>query len=142
MRIVLCFVVTCVLAVAARPLHAQSAPALPDWDRLAPAQRELLVAPVRERWNASPDNRIRMLDHAQRWHAMTPQQRAQARSGHDRFQTMTPEQREQAHAAFEHFRGMAPQEKRALRHKLRSMTPEQRNAWLKSRSRLEQPPNR
>ena len=48
---------------------AQSQPAatLPDWDKLTPQQREALIAPVRDRWNGDPDQRPRMLEHAQRY---------------------------------------------------------------------------
>lgn len=142
MRTLLKFAIPLVLLGSALPARAQVDPALPDWDHLSTAQRELIVAPTRERWNTSPDDRPRMLHHAERWRAMTPQQRAQARHGLDRFQTMTPEQREQARAAFEQFRGMAPQDRHALRQKLRAMTPEQRDAWLKSHAGAGAPPNR
>lgn len=57
------------LMLAAVPALAQSGPpnALPEWDRLTPAQRDELVAPLRERWNSEPQQRTRMLRHAQRW---------------------------------------------------------------------------
>ena len=60
---------------------AQSQPAttLPDWDKLTPQQREALIAPVRERWNGEPEERPRMLERAQRWKSMTPEQRGRAR---------------------------------------------------------------
>lgn len=142
MRNPVTFVIPLMLFASALPVHAQSEGPLPDWDHLAPTQRELLVSPLRERWNASPERRAKMLQHARHWSAMTPQQRAQARTGVDRFQTMSPEQREQARAAFERFRGMAPGDKRALRLRLRAMTPEQRAAWLQSQGSAAAPPDR
>jgi hypothetical protein len=60
--------------------QATTAP-LPTWDKLTPAQRETLIAPLRERWNAEPESRQRLLDHASRWKAMTPEQRKRARHG-------------------------------------------------------------
>ena len=69
-------------ASAAQPATApatQSAQAtMPSWEQLTPAQRETLVAPLRERWNASAGERARMFRHAERWRAMTPEQRNRA----------------------------------------------------------------
>jgi hypothetical protein len=124
------------LFAVAAPLHAQaqSTAALPDWDHLSPAQRELLIAPIRDRWNASPDARERMLGHAGRWKSMTPQQRAQARRGVERWQGMSPAERAQAQDAFKRFRQMSPADRKAMREKLRAMTPEQRREWFKSQA--------
>ncbi|MGY4515325.1 DUF3106 domain-containing protein [Lysobacter sp. HA18] len=123
------------LLLAALPSHAQSTTAaLPDWDHLTQAQRDMLIAPMRERWNASPETRQRMFGHAQRWKTMTPDQRKQARHGLAKFQDMSPAEREQARAAFERFRSMSPEDKKALREKLRGMTPDQRKTWLQSQS--------
>lgn len=123
------------LALSALPALADPKPAaLPDWDQLTPAQRELLVAPVRERWNARPADRARMLDHAQRWRTMTPEQRARARHGVDRWQGMSPEQRADARKIFERMRKLDPEQRRDLRERLKRMTPEERRAWLKSQA--------
>ncbi|WP_462115810.1 DUF3106 domain-containing protein, partial [Lysobacter xanthus] len=84
------------LLAAALPAQAQvqakSTATLPDWEHLTPAQREQLVAPLRDRWNANPDARTRMLGHAQRWSRMTPEQRGQARRGMERWQGMSPDE--------------------------------------------------
>ena len=48
---------------------------MPAWEQLDPAQREILVAPIRERWNANAAERGRMFAHARRWQEMTPEQR-------------------------------------------------------------------
>lgn len=123
------------LAVAAcLPARASDAPTLPDWSSLTPAQRELLIAPVRERWNSRPADRARMLRHAQRWNAMTPEQRANARRGVDRWQKMSPVQREEARAIFKRTRDLDPEQRRQLRERLKAMTPEQRRAWLQSQA--------
>jgi hypothetical protein len=45
------------------------AQSMPAWEQLSPTQRDLLVAPIRERWDSNPDA-LR-----QQWRAMTPQQR-------------------------------------------------------------------
>ena len=130
-RIVLVLALPALFALA--PLaHAQATPDLPDWEHLSPAQREMLIAPLRERWNTDAQARRHMWKHAERWRAMSPEQRAQARRGMSRFQDMSPQEREQARAAFERFRQLPPEQKKALREKLRSMTPEQRRDWLKT----------
>lgn len=104
---------------------------LPTWDRLTPAQRETLIAPLRERWNAEPESRQRLLDHASRWKAMTPEQRKRARHGMKRWESMSPEQREQMRALYQHMRQLPPAERDALRKQFRAMTPEQRREWVR-----------
>ncbi|TYT23144.1 DUF3106 domain-containing protein [Luteimonas viscosa] len=127
-----------VLVLATAPLAAfaqSSAPAapLPSWEQLTPAQRELLLAPVRERWNDSPPGkRQHMLEHAQRWQAMTPEQRRHARHGMKRWRDMPPEKREQARALFEHTRGLPEAERKAMIARWKAMTPEQRKAWVEA----------
>lgn len=103
---------------------------LPDWDKLTPQQREVLIAPVRERWNTDPDQRPRMLAHAQRWKDMSPDQRKQARKGMRRFEHMSPQQRQEARALFEQMKKLAPEQRKELREDWRRMTPEQRRAWV------------
>ena len=121
---------------------AQSAPApsLPDWDKLTPQQREALVAPVRERWNADPGERARMLEHAQRWKSMTPEQRKQARKGMRRFEDMNPRQREEARVLFLRMKELPPEQRRKLREDWKNMTPEQRHAWIQKNAPKETKP--
>ncbi len=121
---------------------AQSTPAssLPDWDKLTPQQREALVAPVRERWNADPGERRRMLEHAQRWKTMTPDQRKQARKGMRRFEEMNPRQREEARVLFSHMKELPPEQRRKLREDWKNMTPEQRRAWIQKNAPKETKP--
>ena len=110
--------------------QSASAPSLPEWDKLTPQQREALVAPVRERWNADPGERARMLEHAQRWKSMTPEQRKQARKGMRRFEDMNPRQREEARVLFLRMKELPPEQRRKLREDWKSMTPEQRHTWI------------
>ena len=119
---------TAVAGDQARPAAA----AMPAWEQLSPAQRELLVAPIRERWNANPDERARMYEHAQGWQSMTPEQRARARHGMHRWERMDPERREQMRALFEKMRAMSPEQRKALRDQWRAMSPEQRRAWVQA----------
>lgn len=132
------FAIPLVLAGLLTPLaHAAageqpSATPLPAWEQLTPAQRETLVAPLRERWNAEPESRHRMLDHASRWQAMTPEQRKRARHGMHRWQEMRPEQREEMRALFAKMRALDPEGRAALKAKWRQMTPEQRADWVKA----------
>lgn len=119
------------LLLTALPLaHAQDA--LPAWERLTLAQREELIAPLRERWNAAPPaQRQRMLQHARRWAQMTPEQRQRAQHGMQRWKRMSPEERQAARAAFERARALPPEQRKALMQRLRQMTPEQRQQWLR-----------
>ena len=118
----------CAPALAADP----AATALPAWEQLTPAQREQLIAPLRERWNAEPAQRARMLAHAQRWQQLTPEQRQRAHRGVDRWQHMAPEQREQMRAVFAHVRGLPDAERRAFMARWKTMTAEQKRAWVQA----------
>ncbi len=124
------------MASAQRPppphRQAQHAPQPPEWERLSPAQREAIVAVVRERWNSNPRERGRMLQHAERWQRMTPEQRRSAEEGKRRWDRMSPQQRKEARAAFERGRGLPPAERAELRERLKAMTPEERREWLRT----------
>lgn len=111
---------------------AQNAATPPEWDKLTPQQREALIAPVRERWNREPEERTRMLERAQRWQSMTPEQRAQARHGMKRFERMDAEQRRQARALYEQMMRLTPDQRRELREQWKTMTPAQREDWMRT----------
>ena len=114
---------------SARPEASQAA-TLPAWDQLTTEQREALIAPVRERWDAAPQDRARILEHARRWQSMPAEERERARRGVRRFEDMDPQQRRQARVIFMHTRGMNAEESRAFRERWSKMTPEQRQQWL------------
>lgn len=122
------------LLLAAVPALAStpSETTLPTWDKLTPAQREQLIAPVRERWNDQPEARERMLSHAKRWQELTPEQRQRARHGMHRWEKMSPEKRAEMRALFAKMRTMEPTEREALKAKWRQMTPQQRQDWVKA----------
>lgn len=105
---------------------------LPSWDQLSQAQREQLIAPMRDRWNNSPDERQRMFERARRWQQMTPDERKEARQGMKRWESMDPEERVQMRALFAQMRGLDDNARRALKEKWRTMTPEQRRAWVQA----------
>jgi hypothetical protein len=131
MRKILPVLLPVLLSVPVAAFARQAEAPLPDWDRLTPQQRELLIAPVRDRWNEStPEQRQRMLDHARRWETMTPEQRERARRGHERWRHMSPEGREQARVLFHHMRNLPEAERKALVERWKAMTPEQRKAWI------------
>ena len=70
---------TALLAAPALALAQDARPdALPAWDQLTPAQRKLLIAPMRDRWNREPERRPQMLEFAKRWQSMPPPQRDRA----------------------------------------------------------------
>lgn len=122
------------LALAPTTALAQEvkADAMPAWDQLTPAQRELLIAPVRDRWNREPEKRERFMEYAKRWKAMPQPQRERARHGMQRWEGMTPEQREQARALFHAVRGLDKDARGEFMEKWRQMTPQQRTDWVKT----------
>lgn len=116
---------------APAPEGASSAnPAMPAWEQLTPQQRELLIGPVRERWNESPQRRTSIYRHAQRWQSMTPDQRDEARRGKQRWDHMDPRQRADARVLFGMMRGLPADQRTALRAQWKTMTPEQRRGWI------------
>ena len=134
------------LALAPLSAFAQQPPAaaaLPAWDQLSAEQRELLLGPVRDRWNRSaPEDRRDMLDHARRWQSMTPEQREHARHGMKRWRGMPPEKREEARALFEHIRPLPDAERKAMLERWKAMTPEQRKAWVEAHPPKDPPKSR
>ena len=122
------------LALAPTTALAQEAKAdaMPAWDQLTPAQRELLIAPVRDRWNREPEKRERFMEYAKRWKAMPQPQRERARHGMQRWEGMTPEQREQARALVHAVRGLDKDARGEFMEKWRQMTPQQRTDWVKT----------
>jgi hypothetical protein len=126
-----------VLALALLPAlaFAQAAPTptqYPQWDELTPAQRDALITPLRERWNANPDERARMIERAQRWTTMPRDQRDRARHGMQRWEHMSPEKRDEARALFHVMRGMPKEERKAFLAEWRQKSPQQRAEWLKA----------
>jgi|SRR6478672_10170685 len=126
-----------ILALALWPAlaFAQASPgatAYPEWDQLTPAQREALIAPLRERWNSNPDERMRMVERAQRWKTMPRDQRDHARHGMQRWEGMSPEQRVEARALFHAMRGLEKEQRKAFMAQWRKKTPQQRAEWLKA----------
>jgi len=118
-------------AIAGEPAATPQA-TLPDWEHLTPAQRELLLAPLRERWNANPAERARMLRHAQHWQSMDPAQRRRAHRGMHRWEKMDPEHRREMRALFSKMRTLTPPQRDALRKQWRGMTREQRRRWVEA----------
>lgn len=140
--LILVVLLSCAVPVLAVPPTASASAdtqAMPAWEQLPPAQRDLLMAPVRERWNGNPGERARMLEHAQRWQKMTPGQHQGARRGMKRWSQMKPEQREQARALFKTMRALPPEQRKALRTQLQAMTPQQRRAWLQQHAAGDRP---
>ena len=120
------------LALAQQATPAPASSPLPNWEQLTPAQRDMLTAPLRDRWNNSPEDRSRMLNHAQRWHTMTPDQRGHARRGMQRWDDMNPDQRAQARAVFFAMRSMDKDARRAFMANWRTLTPQQKADWVKA----------
>ncbi|PJK00642.1 hypothetical protein CO641_01295 [Lysobacteraceae bacterium NML91-0213] len=119
-------------ALADPPTDDTGAPALPAWDQLDQAQRDVLVQPVRDRWDASPEARQRMLRHAERWRQMTPEQRDRARQGMKRWEDMSPERRAEARVLYQHMRQLPAAEREALRARWKTMSADERQRWLET----------
>ncbi len=103
---------------------------LPGWDQLDAAQRAQLIAPIRERFdNSDAEGRAKMLEHARRWQAMTPEQRVNARHGMHRWKNLPAEQQHEARALYGMLKTLPDAERTALRERWRTMTPEQRRQW-------------
>ena len=122
------------IALCSTPAFAQSQAGqpLPAWEQLSDAERELLVAPIRERWNANPDQRARLMHHAERWRSMTPEQRRHARHGMKRWAHLDPEERARARVLFGEMRRMNPGQRKALRARWKEMTSAERDAWVEA----------
>lgn len=124
------------LALCAAPAFAQSGAqqdALPAWEQLSAADRDLLVAPIRERWDANPEQRARLMQHAKRWRSMTPEQRRHVHHGMKRWAHLDPEERARARVLFGEMRTMTPDQRRALRLRWKGMSPAERDAWIEAR---------
>ncbi|MGH8084747.1 MAG: DUF3106 domain-containing protein [Lysobacter sp.] len=120
------------MLLAAAPAAAAQSQALPAWEQLTADQREQLIAPTRERWNAEPGQRAELLERAQRWQQMTPEQRKHAHHGVKRWRHMSDEQRTEARALYARMRSLDEDQRRALKAKWRAMTAEQRTAWVEA----------
>lgn len=124
-----------VLALLPALAFAQAQPEAtqyPEWDKLTPAQRDALIAPLRERWNANPGERARMVERAQRWQAMPRDQRDRARHGMQRWEGMSPGKRAEARALFHAMRSMEKEQRKAFLAEWRQKTPQQKAEWLKA----------
>ena len=123
-----------VLLLAPMFAMAQDKPAtttpLPEWDQLTSAQRDELIAPLRDRWNSSPDERTRLVERARRWKAMPTDTRRRAHHGMQRWEKMSPEQRQHAQALFHAMRDMDKAEREVFLAKWHAMTPQQRGEWV------------
>ncbi len=120
------------LAQSATPATSAKDTSLPAWDKLTPAQRELLIAPIRERWNSSPDSRARIYEHAQHWQQMPPDKRTRARHGMRRWENMDPEKRDAMRALFHKMRDMTPEQRDTPRQQWHDMSDAQRRAWVQA----------
>lgn len=120
--------------LCAMPVFAQSEAAqpLPAWEQLSAAERDALIAPIRDRWNANPTQRARLMHHAKRWQALTPEQRRHARHGMKRWSHLDPEARAQVRVLFGEMRKMTPEQRKALRARWKAMTPAERDAWVEA----------
>ena len=114
---------------AAQDKPATTTP-MPEWDQLNSAQRDELIAPLRDRWNSSPEDRTRLMERARRWKTMPSDTRQRAHHGMQRWDKMSPEQRQHAQSLFHAMRQLDKPEREAFLAKWHAMTPQQRNDWV------------
>lgn len=127
----LAFALAVTLAGVVGPARADEARTrLPAWEQLTDQQREALIATVRDRWNDAPEQRARMLRHAERWQQMTPEERQRAHHGMKRWRDMSPERRAEARALYQRMRHLPAAERDALRERWKDMSPGERRQWL------------
>ncbi|MCE7031061.1 DUF3106 domain-containing protein [Lysobacter sp. GX 14042] len=123
---------TLLLSLAWAAPAAAADPQLPEWEKLEPAQRATLVAPMRERWDSDPGARAEMLERAERWRQLSPEQRRNAHRGMDRWKHMNPEQREEARAFYSHMRTLTPEARGELKREWKQMDADQRRKWVQA----------
>lgn len=130
----LVFVVACALGagVGAEPQRVPAKQTYDNWASLTPAQREVLIAPLRARWDDNASQRGEMMGRAKHWAAMTPAERKLAQRGMHRWEKLSPEQRAQAKQLYMRMKDMTPEARKALRDQWHNLSPEQRSAWLKA----------
>ena len=106
---------------------------VPAWAELSPAQQQKL-AHLAERWDSLPASRrvhaLERLERHARWEAMTPEQRQRLRAGARNFHELPPELREKLRESMRVVRALPEAERRQLHARWRSLSPEQRRAWL------------
>lgn len=91
-----------------------------SWDRLTPAQQQLLLQVHQDRWNHMPaDKQQRMLEGAERWQKMSPEARRRIAEKREKFHSMSPEEREELrghhHERREAFSKLPPEQQQAIR---------------------------
>lgn len=129
-RLLLALVLLLAPAFAVAQDKPATATPLPEWDQLSSAQRNDLIAPLRDRWNSSPDERTRLYERARRWKAMPQDARQRAHHGMQRWEKMSPQQRQHAQALFHAMRDMDEGERKDFLAKWHAMTPQQRTEWV------------
>ena len=117
---------------AAHPVEPPRGVRVPTWSQLDADQRHAL-ARFGPRWDRMPaSRRVLLLERQQRWHRWSPEQRRAAREGLRHYRAMSPRQRQQMRQSVHALRGMDAGERERLRAVWRSLTPEQRRAWLRA----------
>jgi TRAP-type C4-dicarboxylate transport system substrate-binding protein len=130
------FLCACLLSMVCVCAHAQRVAPMPDgvsvpsWNQLDP-QRQAVLQPFADRWDRMPaSRRVRILERYERWQHLPPEQREAMRDGLANYRHMSPEQRQKIRESMHVIRALPPDRQQALRQRWRSMTPEQRKAWL------------
>ena len=108
---------------------------VPEWSRLTPDQQRRLQR-LRERWHdLPPARRVRALERLRRhdrWAQLGPEDRARLRDGARNFRDLPPELRARMRASFAAIHALPEPERQRLLARWRTLTPDQRRAWLEA----------
>jgi hypothetical protein len=102
----------------------------PSWSQLD-AQQQSDLRPFADRWDRIPPwRRVRILERYRRWQGMPPEKRRAMREGLANYERMSPEQRWKIRRSIHAVRALPREQQLELRARWRTLTPEQRKAWL------------
>lgn len=94
-----------------------------------------------EQWTGlPPQQREEVRERIARWQLMTPQERQQTRENRRQFEQLPPEQRAKLHAAFERFQQLPPQQREQLIKQWHAIPPTKRLQWMQQTGHDRAPP--
>lgn len=125
------------------PVTVPAGVVVPSWEELSPEQRRYL-GHHKDDWDTLPaSRRVHALERAERrarWEAMPADQRERIREGMRNYRDLSPALREKARESMRLMRSLPEAQREELRKQWRSMSPEQRRAWLEAGGPGKSPP--
>lgn len=131
--LLLVLLANCGLVIAARP--APPGVTVPTWNELDAGQQAQLAHLANE-WDRLPASRrvlaLERLQRQARWQQLAPEQRRALREGARHFQDMPPDLRQRMRQSMRAVQALPRPQQRELRALWQSLTPPQREQWLRS----------